>query len=180
MNEIISNLFRYSTWAMDQFFLVLNQLTIPEYTDTEARGNGSIRDTLVHMMSVQWGYSSWFDKSAEVPVALGWVRELKGAMFDVSDKAESRWKEIDRQTRSFTDRVTDDQLREIWEWNPPDGRSLALPLWQLTVHLANHQTHTRAQIVAAMRRIGREPKVSEDLLFAKSGATSPPDRPAPG
>jgi uncharacterized damage-inducible protein DinB len=179
MNEIIGALFRYNTWAMDQFFLVLHQLTVPEYSDTEASGNGSIRDTLVHMMSVQWGYTSWFDRSAEAPLALARVRELKGPMFDTSDKAEARWRDIDRQTRAFADRVTDEQLREIWQWNLPDGRSLALPLWQLTTHVANHQTHTRAQIVAAMRRIGKEPKVSEFLLFAIRGATSQPGRPAP-
>jgi uncharacterized damage-inducible protein DinB len=166
LRDIITTAFRYNSWAMGQLFTVALQLTPAQFTQTEASGNGTIRDTLVHMMSVQWGYFSWFDQSVSTRDALARVRQLRGPMFATTAIVYERWKEIDRQTRTLSDRVDDEQLRTVWQWNLPDGRSLALPLWQLMMHVYNHQVHTRGQVVAAVRRAGLAPQVSEFLLFA--------------
>jgi uncharacterized damage-inducible protein DinB len=44
--------------------------------------------------------------------------------------------------------------------------TLSQPLGEMMLHVANHGTHTRAQIAAAVRRLGKEPGVLEYLKFA--------------
>ena len=44
--------------------------------------------------------------------------------------------------------------------------TLSQPLGELMLHVANHGTHTRAQIAAAVRRLGKDPGVLEYLKFA--------------
>jgi len=39
----------------------------------------------------------------------------------------------------------------------PDGSTGALPHGPMIFHVANHGTHTRAQIVSALRRLGHAP-----------------------
>ncbi len=71
--------------------------------------------------------------------------------------AHTRWESIDRQTRNFIDRLTDEDLIKVWSFNLPNGHGVSLPLWKMVLHMANHGTHTRAQIVAAIRRAGINP-----------------------
>ena len=61
-------------------------------------------------------------------------------------QARVHWAAIDRQTHAFVDALTDAALAGSCAWTGLDGHSDAAPLWKLLLHVANHGTHTRAQI----------------------------------
>lgn len=165
MYEMMATLYRYNSWAMAQLFPVLHQLGTKEYTTIEASGHGSIQSTLAHLLAIQWGWFSWFDKS--LPVADAYARTSQIAARDVPTvkRAEARWKEIERQAAACLDRLDDAQLKSVWSFELPGGVSGAMPLWQMVLHVANHQTHTRAQVIAALRRAGYEPPNTDILNF---------------
>jgi uncharacterized damage-inducible protein DinB len=54
----------------------------------------------------------------------------------------------------------------VWTHTMGNGTTLAQPLGEMMLHVANHGTHTRAQIAAALRRLGKDPGVLEYLKFA--------------
>ena len=49
----------YGYWANERLFAVIAQLTTAEFTRGVAGSLGSIRTTLVHVMSAEWG---WIDR----------------------------------------------------------------------------------------------------------------------
>ena len=53
-------LYDYGYWANRKIFDVLAQLTQEEFTQEVAGSFGSVRNTMVHMMSAEWG---WLDRS---------------------------------------------------------------------------------------------------------------------
>src|SRR5690606_2380092 len=68
--------------------------------------------------------------------------------------ARETWAEIARQTDAYLNSLTEKSLREDVSWSLPGGPSGVTPRWQFLLHLADHGTHTRGQIVAASRRAG--------------------------
>ena len=48
-------LFDYSSWANEKFFEVISQLTDEQFIQPVAGSYGSIRNTLVHVLSAEWG-----------------------------------------------------------------------------------------------------------------------------
>jgi len=85
---------------------------------------------------------------------------------DTPSKAREIWNPIDVQTIRAIAGLTDDKLRDVWSWTHPVSGANSLPLWRLLMHVANHGTHTRAQINAAIRRLGHEPKNIDFLNYS--------------
>jgi uncharacterized damage-inducible protein DinB len=105
-------------------------------------------------MQTQWGWFSWFDGSADVQKAT--TLRIPSESIDTIAKAREVWVPIDRQTTKAIAELTEDKLQDVWTWTIPGRQSDSLPLWRLIFHVANHGTHTRAQIVAAIRRLGHD------------------------
>jgi uncharacterized damage-inducible protein DinB len=155
MLELIKTLYAYNSWATAHVLTTLENLSTEELAAPGCSGHGSIRDTLAHLFTTQWGWLSWLDGSMNLSQSYG-VR-VSAESIDTAMKASERWVPIDKQTTAFINSLTQDKLRDIWSWALPNGHSDSLPLWRLLTHLANHGTHTRAQIIAAIRRAGHEP-----------------------
>jgi uncharacterized damage-inducible protein DinB len=154
MFELIKTYYAYNSWAAARLLDALEHLTPEELAAPGCSGHGSIRDTLAHFMATQWGWFSWFDGTMTVTQAYS-VR-ISGDSLDRVAKARARWAPIDKQATDTVNGLSDEKLRDVWTWSLPTGGSDSLPLWRLLLHLANHGTHTRAQIVAAIRRLGHD------------------------
>ena len=154
MLELIKTYYAYNSWAAAKLLDSLEQLSAAELVAPGCSGHGSIRDTLAHFMTTQWGWVSWFDGSLTVSQA--YALKVPSESIDTVAKARQRWSSIDKQATTLVNGLTDEKLKDIWSWTLPTGGSDSLPLWRLLFHVANHGTHTRAQIVAAIRRAGHD------------------------
>jgi len=138
-------------------------LTPEELSAAGCSGHGSIRDALAHFMGTQWGWFSWFDGS--MPASQAIALKIPRDSFDTIAKARERWTQIDKQTTDTVNGLNDVKLLDVWTWTLPSGGD-SLPLWRLLLHVANHGTHTRAQIVAAIRRLGHDAPNLDFLNFS--------------
>lgn len=155
MYETLQLMYHYNSWAMSQLLQVLSKVTPADYDAPGCSGNGSIRQTLAHLLTTQLGWFSWFDKSMTIQQSLS-VRISPEEIASVA-VASARWREIDEKTKKCIESLSEEKARAVWPVNLPSGRSFSLPLWKMMLHVANHGTHTRAQIVAAVRRLGVDP-----------------------
>lgn len=163
MLKTIKIFYQYNTWATGELLKSLEQLTQEQFTVPGCSGHGSIRDTLAHFYSAQWGWFSWFDKTKTPAESI--LMRVPGEEISTIEKARARWIAIDKQTHECLEKLTIENLQEIWSATMPNGFTLSLPLWQLLLHVANHGTHTRAQIIAAIRRAGLKPANIEMLNY---------------
>ena len=58
----LARLYDYGYWANGRLFPVIAQLTEEQFTQDVAGSYGSIRNTLVHVMSAEWG---WLDRCGD-------------------------------------------------------------------------------------------------------------------
>jgi uncharacterized damage-inducible protein DinB len=166
MLKMIRMFYAYNSWATSQLINSLDQLSAEELTAPGCSGHGSIRHTLAHFLGTQLGWFSWFDKSLTAQESI--TLRVSPDEIDTPEKLKQKWQSIDEQTHNCLDQLTEVGVNDIWFASFPNGFSMALALWQLLLHVANHGTHTRAQIVAAVRRFGFEPGIYEFFRFALS------------
>jgi uncharacterized damage-inducible protein DinB len=164
--SMIKLFYVYNSWATAQLIDAMVGLSEEEINTPGCSGNGSIRETMAHLLTAQWGWLSWLDKSKSAQESM--TLRLNPDEINSRDKLLKKWREIDRQTNTCIENLTDEDLVENWSASTPGGFSMTLPLWKLLMHVANHGTHTRAQIIAAIRRLGYDPGSYEFFRFALS------------
>jgi uncharacterized damage-inducible protein DinB len=60
----LQRIYDYNYWANDRMLSVVEQLTPDEFCQSLAGSYGSIRNTLVHTLSAEWG---WMDRCGGPP-----------------------------------------------------------------------------------------------------------------
>lgn len=128
-------------------------LSDEDFTREAAYSHGSVRNQVVHLMNVD---EAWFSD-------LGAVSLPEGPDPDTLDRAviRARWDEIERQQRAWLARLTDEALGQ----KPiAEGEDKDLLLWQILLHVANHGTDHRAQLLRLLNDLGVK-TTSQDYIF---------------
>ena len=129
-------------------------LSQQEYTRYTNYSYGSARDLIVHMINVD---KSWFTglRGEEAPE---WM-----APGEIEERSQLRlyWDEVEGQMRAYLAGLTDDQLNG----KPfPPGEDENLLAWQVLLHVVNHGTDHRAQLLRILHDMGVN-TVSQDYIF---------------
>src|SRR4030095_5964306 len=99
----LERLYEYNYWANKRLFQVLSQLTPEQFTQDVAGSYGSIRNTLVHIMSAEWG---WLDRCGGQPRG----EKLNPADYPTLEVVVATWNNVERYMREFLATLTDEDL----------------------------------------------------------------------
>jgi uncharacterized damage-inducible protein DinB len=116
-------------------------LSDEQYTADDAYSHGSVRNQLVHLMSVE---ARWFAGLRGVAVP------DHANPSDYLDRATLRaaWDTVEAHMRVYLAAVTDADLAQ-----PYPGAEV-LQKWEVLFHVLNHATDHRAQLLALLDRMG--------------------------
>jgi len=147
----------YNYWANGRLFGVLGQLTPEQFTQHVAGSYGSIRNTLVHMMSAEWG---WIDRCG------GPTRgpALKADDYPTLASVIDQWTIVEGYAREFLGTLRDDDLQRVIEYSVGPTAPRAQPVGELLEHACTHGVHHRGQVALLLRVLGYAPG-NVDLLF---------------
>lgn len=142
-------------FAMNRFLWdsYIVPLTSEQFTQAASYSHGSVRDQLVHLVNVD---EVWFsDLSGQVP-----AESLEPAQ--VVDRAAFRahWDAVEQRMRAYLAALRDDMLQD----QPLQGEDKDLRVWQVLLHVANHGTDHRAQILRLLNDLGVK-TTSQDYVF---------------
>jgi uncharacterized damage-inducible protein DinB len=140
----------YTYWATHKLLAVVAQLTPDQFTQQIAGSYGSIRNTLVHTMSAEWG---WLDRCG------GHTRgpKLDPAKYPTPASLVDEWTRVEGFVREFLSTLTDDDVDRIIEFSLDPAEPRSLKLGQLMHHGAVHGVHHRGQVALMLRMIGVAP-----------------------
>ena len=148
----------YSYWANRKLFAVIAQLTPDEFTRNLAGSYGSIRNTLVHMLSAEWGWLARCGGPARGPL-------LKADDYPTAGSVIHQWGIVEGYAREFLGGLNDEDLNRIVEFNIPQvSLAAAMTRGELLQHAATHGVHHRGQVALLLRVLGHSPG-NFDLLF---------------
>jgi uncharacterized damage-inducible protein DinB len=147
----------YGYWANRKLLTVIEQLTPEQFTQNVAGSYGSIRNTLVHMMSAEWG---WIDRCGGPSRGPA----LKADDYPTLASVVDQWAIVEGYVREFLGTLRDEDLHRVIEYNlGPVGRA-AQSIGELLQHASTHGVHHRGQVALLLRVLGYAPG-NVDLLF---------------
>ena len=150
-------LYDYAYWANRKLFEVIARLTTEQFTQPVAGGFGSLRNTLVHILSAEAG---WLDRCG------GPKRgpRLNPADFPTVESLIQAWNRVETHLREFLAALKDEDLLRSAEYATDRSERISMPVGELMQHAANHGVHHRGQVALLLRLLGQVPG-NFDLLF---------------
>lgn len=157
----LRDLFAYAEWANA---LVLD--AVAELDDATLRADrkishGSILGTLTHMAGAEWVWlERWRGQSHTGPDV--WAAWSPAAFADVG-ALRVKWRALEAARRELLAAFTDAELQVPRTFKRIDGTEVTLPLVEQMMHVVNHATLHRGQVVGMLRQLGKTPP-STDLM----------------
>ena len=131
----------------------ITPLSDEQFTEHVAYSRGSVRDQILHIISAD---DAWFSelRGEEIP------DDLKPADFPTRERIRAHWDQVEQNMRSYLAALRDEMLFE----KPFYGEDKGLIVWQVLLHVANHGTDHRAQILRLLNDLGVE-TIYQDYIF---------------
>jgi uncharacterized damage-inducible protein DinB len=150
--------FDYGYWANRKLFAVITELTPEQFTGDVAGSYGSIRNTLVHVLSAEWG---WLERCGGPKRGAA----LQPGDYPTAASVIERWAVVEGYVRAFLQTLRDEDLLRVVEFTLPQTGPRAMVLGELLEHAANHAVHHRGQVSLLIRMLGRVPGNFDLVLY---------------
>jgi uncharacterized damage-inducible protein DinB len=131
----------------------ITALSNEQFTQAVDYSHGSVRDQILHLMSVD---EAWFSDLRGVEIPEG---DVLGDSQD-RESIRARWDRVEQNMRAYLTELRDDMLFD----KPLEGEDKDLILWQVLLHVVNHGTDHRAQILRNLNDLGIE-TIYQDYVF---------------
>ena len=119
-------------------------LSYQQFTQNVGYSTGSVRNQIIHLMSVD---EVWFSglRGVEPP------ERFNSADFDDREIIRAHWDAVEQAMRAYLAKLQDDML---FEKPFAEGEDKDLILWQVLLHVVNHGTDHRAQLLRLLNDLG--------------------------
>jgi uncharacterized damage-inducible protein DinB len=157
VDDLLSR-YDYGRWANVKLMSVIERLTLEEFTREIAGGKGSIRNTLVHIISAQAG---WLARCG------GPEREarLNPQDFPTLASVKDAGQQVDQNVIDFLASLSDEDLQRTITYSSGDHDSLKMRLGELMEHGANHGVDHRGQVSLMLRMLGQAPAYIDRVMY---------------
>ena len=116
---------------------------------------GSVREQVIHLMDAE---DVWFSELSGVQP----FEPLPPADFDDRESIRAHWDRVEKKTHAYLAELQDDMLFTQPIQEPEEDK--ALIVWQVLLHVVNHATDHRAQILRLLNDLGVK-TTSQDYIF---------------
>ena len=154
--EDISDLYAYNDWANERVRTSIGVLTQEAYERELSASFGSVKGTVVHLVSAQWAWlKRWKGQLPQQP--------LSDELFESPELANCRWAEVDQDLANYVAALDGQELQQTITYTRLKGKSISNLLWQAMLHVVNHSSYHRGQIASLLRQVQSTPQ-STDLI----------------
>jgi uncharacterized damage-inducible protein DinB len=151
-------LYDYGYWANNKLFQLISQLAPEQFTQPVAGSYGSIKNTLVHALSAEWG---WLARCGGQERG----QRLNPDNYPTAESLVEAWTKVDGYVREFLSKLKDEDLARTAEYMNSRGEGRSMPLGELMQHAATHGVHHRGQVALLLRMLGQEPGNIDMLIY---------------
>jgi uncharacterized damage-inducible protein DinB len=153
--EAFRHVYEYHFAENRRLWAHVSSLPQEQVTRDVAYSLGSIRDQILHLI---WVDDAWFRqlRGIEPPAP------LDPAAFGDRTTVRAHWDEVEQRMRDYLATLRDEMLFEKPFPDHPEDKDLLL--WQVLLHVGNHGTDHRAQILRTLSDLGVKTR-SQDYAF---------------
>ena len=133
----------------------VTSLSFEQFTQPVAYSHGSVRDQIVHLIEAE---DMWFSELRDVSPS----EPLPPADADDREVIRAYWDNIEQNIRAYLAELRDEMLFDKPIKEPEEDKDLIV--WQVLLHVANHATDHRAQLLRVLHDLGVE-TIYQDYIF---------------
>lgn len=143
---------RYSTWASRRLVEAAAALPADALARPTGISHGSILGTLAHLQFADWIWHSRVIGPLDRPA-------------DTLEALQSDWPDIQRRWEAWSDALTEADLTRVVPFKRLNGDDASAPVWQVVLHVVNHGTLHRGQVMGMIRQLGVAPPVTDLIAY---------------
>ena len=120
---------------------------------------GSLRGTLVHILSAEW---IWRTRCQE---GLSPTTLLDSQAFPTVDDLAARWKQEEIAMRAYLASLSEADLQRTIYYKSTKGQPFQNTLWHLLFHVVNHGTQHRSEAAMTLTDLGQSPGDLDMIVY---------------
>jgi uncharacterized damage-inducible protein DinB len=157
MKEILQQLATYNVWANTLLLEAIKKTPEELHQKEVASSFPSLLKTILHMWNAE---SIWWQRM-----------KLKERITEPKDSFDGNLQDavegLMQQCKQWTEWVSnskDHHLDHVFEYRNFKGEQFKQPIFQMLLHLFNHETYHRGQLVTILRQLGVEKIPQTDFI----------------
>lgn len=161
MKQLLQQYAAYNTWANKKFMETALQLSDEQINKEIASSFPSVYKTVLHLTEVE---NVWWErlKLVEKTTPPGW---FDGNFNELTKKLL----ELSHQWEGWVQNANDANINHVFAWYNIKKEYFKEPVYKVLLHLFNHQTLHRGQLITMYRQLGLDKIPPTDfMVFARS------------
>ncbi len=162
MKEILKQYVVYNKWAnqrLCELILTLNEEQLQQNIVSSFPG---IRKTLLHMWDAE---SIWWQR---MKLSEQIIRPSTASEYTINEVTKGIFRQ-DRQWEEWVSEATEAALNHVFAYQNTKREQFKQPIFQMLLHVFNHSTYHRGQLVTMLRQLGVENIQATDFIVWSRG-----------
>ncbi len=155
-------LYTYNYWARDRILENVAKLSLEQFSQESNYSHGSIRNTLVHILSAEW---LWRVRCQE-HISPGHF--LAATDFPSPDSIVQAWAQEQDKMLSYLGTLRSEDLDKLVQYKRTGGETRENILWQLLLHVVIHGTEHRSTLASGLTAFGHSPGDIDFIRFLRA------------
>lgn len=158
----VRKLYEYQEWATARLLGVIRELDEGTLTAPIESSFPSILGTFAHIVASEWIWLRRWEGESPSQAPRWTVDTALGRL-------ERELTEVESRRTRFLLGLTETDLQTTLHYRKLDGNAFENRLLDLLLHVVNHSTYHRGQLVTMLRQVGVKPVATDYVLFARVG-----------
>jgi uncharacterized damage-inducible protein DinB len=156
MKQLLQQYAAYNIWANKKIIETAKQLSEEQINKEIVSSFPSVYKTVLHLMEVE---NAWWErlKLVEHPSQFGW---FTGNFDELSNKLL----ELSQQWHNWIHNTNDQNISHVFAYQNSRKEHFKQPVYEMLLHLYNHQTFHRGQVVMMFRQLGLDKIPPTDFI----------------
>lgn len=157
MKEILSQLSAYNIWANQLLLDAINQLPEEKQKQEVAGSFKSLYATVLHILDAE---SIWWQRMKLQERITRPGDDFNGSMNELANGLLHQ----NRQWNKWIINANEHQLQHVFQYRNSKREQFKQPIYQMLLHVFNHGTYHRGQLVNILRQVGEEKIPKTDFI----------------
>lgn len=162
MKEVLKQYAAYNTWATRQTGNVILSLPEEKQMAEILSSYKSLYKTVLHIWDAE---SIWWQRMKLNERITRPSENYKGSMKDAFDGLLGQ----SRQWEEWISSASALSIEHVFQYQTADGSQFKQPVWQMLMHVFNHGTYHRGQLINMLRQLGIEKLPATDFILWARG-----------
>jgi len=157
MKELLKQYASYNSWANQRIIEII--LALPEEKHLQAIPSSfnSIQATMLHLWDAE---SAWWQRLKLQERVIVPSENFNGTLKDITTGIT----QLDQQWQEWVSNANENAIGHVIQYYNSKKEHFKQPVWQIMLHVINHNTYHRGQLINMLRQLGVEKIPATDFV----------------